>query len=357
MVNKSRLLFYCHALVGGGAERLWVLLASGLKRRGHDVHFAVDFLAEQNAGFLDPAIPLHVLGPHHGQAIREMARLLRRVQPDAALSALGASNAKLLLAKPLAGWPGHIIQTYHGRLATEARPLGRLSYLLTALSSRLTWRTVAVSHDLRQYLVKTFHSNPRRTLAIPNAVVLPSPPTFTAETLAKRPDVVVAIGRLVPEKGMDRLIEALHQLTSPVRLIILGEGPERARLIELAHTLGLTDRVELRGYVKDPSPIFAEAKMLALTSTTEAFGNVIVEALSHGLPVVATACGGPVEILNSGRFGRLVPIGDVMAIARAIEQTLNDPGDPMAHYARAKDFDLETTLTHYEAMLDGVIPS
>ncbi len=354
-MTRRRLLFYTHALVGGGAERVWALLATGLKRRGHDVSFAVDFEDEANARFLDPSIERVTLGRGHWGATRALARRLAATAPDAAFAAVGASNLKLTLAKALSGWRGAAVLSAHGRFDAEHGLLGRTTYLLTPLLSRATARTIAVSDDLRRYLVGRFLAPPGRTVAIPNGVDLPPRESVpTAEALRARPDVVVAMGRLVPEKDMVLLVEALALMRRPARLVLLGEGPDRPRVEAAAARLGLGDRVELRGYVPEPWPALASAKALALGSRTEAFGNVLVEALGHGLPVISTDCGGPAEILDGGRFGRLVPKGDAAAMAAALDAALEDPGDPATHRARAEDFALDRALDRIEGLLDEV---
>jgi hypothetical protein len=106
IMRKRRLLFYTHALVGGGGERVWALVASGLSRRGHDVAFAVDFEAPENQHLVAPEIRQFVLGRGHATATRALGRILRAEQPDVAFSAIGVSNAKLLAAKVLSGWRG-----------------------------------------------------------------------------------------------------------------------------------------------------------------------------------------------------------------------------------------------------------
>ena len=119
------------------------------------------------------------------------------------------------------------------------------------------------------------------------------------------------------------------------RLVILGEGPERARLESEVAALGLGGRVDMPGFLANPGEILAKARAFALTSRREAFSLVCVEALAHGLPVVATDCGGPREILNAPALGRIAPVGDVEAIADALAACLADPGDPAGRRARA----------------------
>jgi glycosyltransferase involved in cell wall biosynthesis len=353
---KRRLLFYTHGLVGGGGERVWALIASGLSRRGHDVCFAVDFAAVENEHLIAPEIRQFVLGDGHGTAIAALAKVLRQEKPHVALSAIGVSNLKLLAAKALSGWAGAAVLSAHGRFDAEPRFLGRLNYAATAFTSRLASRTIAVSDDLRRYLIQRFHAQPSRVVTIHNGIVLPPRDSLPdAVMLAGRDNTVLGVGRLVPEKGFDTLIEAFSKSSVARRLILLGEGPERGRLETLIARRGLSDRVVLRGYVKDPGPDFAQAKILAVASRSEAFGNVVVEALAHGLPVVATQCGGPQEILEDGRYGRLVPIDDVNAMTKAIGETLADPGDPSLHRARAETFSLDHALDRFEQLIEEVI--
>jgi glycosyltransferase involved in cell wall biosynthesis len=353
---KRRLLFYTHGLVGGGGERVWALVASGLSRRGHEVGFAVDFAAGENEHLLAAEIRQFILGTPHGAAVGALAKVLKQERPDVAFSAIGASNLKLLAAKALSGWRGAAVLSAHGRFDAEPRLLGRMNYAATAVTSRLSSRTIAVSDDLRRYLIERFHACPSSVVTIHNGIALPprqSLPDVSA--LAARENVVLGVGRLVPEKGFATLVEGFAKSKLARRLIVLGEGPERVRLENLTVQLGLSGRVELRGYVKEPWPVFNEAKILALASRSEAFGNVIVEALARGLPVVATRCGGPQEILEDGRHGRLVPLDDVDAMAKAIDETLADPGDPARHRARAEVFSLDHALDRFEALIEEIL--
>lgn len=353
---KRRLLFYTHGLVGGGGERVWALIASGLSRRGHEVAFAVDFVAPENEQLIAPEIRRFTLGQGHRVAVSALANVLKSERPDVALAAIGASNLKLLAAKALAGWPGAAVVSAHGRFDAESRFLGRATYAATILTSRMAARTVVVSDDLRRYLVERFHADARRVVTIHNGIALPPLAMVPdAQALAARANMVLGVGRLVPEKGFATLVRAFAKSKLGQRLILLGEGPERPRLEALTAELGLSGRVELRGYVRDLSPVYAQGKMLALASRSEAFGNVLVEALGHGLPVVATACGGPREVLEDGQHGRLVPIDDVDALAQAIDQTLADPGDPARHRARADDFSLDRALDGFEQLIEDVL--
>lgn len=352
---KPRLLFYTHALVGGGAERVWALAAAGLHARGYEVSFAVDFEADQNRHLIPQSMPYHVLGPSHLTSTRALAKLLKTTRPQAAFAAIGACNAKLLAAQALAHWRGSSVLSVHGRFAAESRFLGRATYLATPVTSRLSARTIAVSKDLQHYLVEHFWAAPHRTITIHNGIAMPPPELVPAgPELASRPDIVLAVGRLVPEKGFATLVRAMTRVRQSARLIILGEGPERQTIENTVATSGLNDRVELPGYIRDPGPLYSKAKMLALASQTEAFGNVLVEALAYGIPVVATRCGGPEEILDGGIHGALVPVDDEIALSQAIENCLEAPGDPVAHRARAEEFSLDRALDRFEDLIGQV---
>lgn len=161
----------------------------------------------------------------------------------------------------------------------------------------------------------------------------------TADTMQLENTVplILAVGRLSPEKDFATLLWAFAILRErrPARLLILGEGEERATLTQLAADLGITEWVSLPGFVPNPHPYMARASVLALSSRYEGFSNVILEALALGIPIVATDCPyGPSEILEGGRYGALVPVGNPEAMAEALLRGLVVPIDPQ-HYKLA----------------------
>ncbi len=143
--------------------------------------------------------------------------------------------------------------------------------------------------------------------------------------------------------------------TPGAHLELVGDGPERPALEAQVKALGLADRVTFSGYLADPTEAYARARCLVLTSCLESFGNVVAEGLAHGLPVVSTAAAGPLEILDHGRYGTIVPIGDVPALARALDDALADPGDPAPRIARAALFSIDRATDAYLAAAEAVI--
>ena len=352
-----KLLFYTHGLVDGGAERLWSCLASALKQRGYQVTFAVDFVAPDNAANLDPTIPLTVLGRNHALATVRLARLLRAQRPDIALSAVGGSNLKLMTALGMARVATRSILTFHGSVEPSSGLLAYLSYRGLPLLSRRAGRTVAVSEGLGHELVSKWHADPAHTSVILNPVFFPkSAPVPTRTALAARPDVVLAAGRLSPEKDFTTLIRAFALMKrSGAKLVILGKGPERARLEAEVRRLGLEESISMPGYCAEPWLHYQRAKCLVSSSTSELFGNTIVEAMAYGLPVVATACIGPSEIIKDPAHGKLVAIGDVVALAEAIGAALDNPGDPKARRQRADQFSFDARVPAYEDLITDVM--
>jgi glycosyltransferase involved in cell wall biosynthesis len=140
--------------------------------------------------------------------------------------------------------------------------------------------------------------------------------------------VILGAGELGARKDFATLLRAFALLRGrrPCRLVLIGRGRQREKLLALAHTLGINEDVDLPGFVEDPYPYMAHADLFAFTSRWEGLGLVLVEALALGTPVVSTDCpSGPSEILQQGRFGRLVAVGDAAALASAMETTLDEP--------------------------------
>ncbi len=166
--------------------------------------------------------------------------------------------------------------------------------------------------------------------------------------------VIVTAGRLVPVKDHASLLAAFALLRAhrPARLVIFGEGPLEGELRAEARRLGIADAILFPGYVNDPAACYRKADLFILSSTSEGFGNVLIEAMAHGVPIVSTdAPHGPREILADGKYGFLVPVGDPAALAAAMEQALDAPLPASLLQGRAADFDIDLIADQYEALL------
>lgn len=166
---------------------------------------------------------------------------------------------------------------------------------------------------------------------------------------------IISAGSFKSEKNHDLLIRAFARVvaTAPhARLIILGEGALRPKLQALGKELGVADKLILPGFQIDPWPYYAGADLFVLSSDYEGMSLVIVEALHAGLRVVSTDCvAGPAELLDGGRFGQLVPVGDEEALARAMADELADPASPERQRARAREITGPRNLARYVELL------
>lgn len=352
-----RLLFYAPSLGDGGAERLWAALATQFYLAGHDVTFARDIEVDDCRHLLHDDISVETLGRGHLKSIRTLARLIETKRPHVALTAVAASGSKLLIANALTGSSTEVIQSVHGYNEWKTGFASFLTAVAMPITSRWAARTVAVSTPLRDRLISRSLASRHKTIALPNAVALPNNiPAMTQADLKHRAPHILAVGRLSQDKDYPTLIDAFTRITaSGAHLTIVGKGPEHDNLRALIRDHELHNRVTLAGYVKDPSSYYRTATCLALPSRSETFGNVIVEALAFGLPVVATDTDGPRLILNSKKIGMRVPISDPAALAAALQHTLENPGDPRPRQKRAQDFSMERRFQDYQALVNDVV--
>jgi len=352
----DRIAFYITSFEGGGAERNTALIASELARGGHAVLLVVDRDTGPNRALLDPSIEVAVLPRGYLARIRSLRARLIAWRADAVFARLGLCPIIATLAQGLRPrW--RTVISYHNPYEPDTYLGVKLSWWLIAVLSRLTAASFGVSQDIADQLVR-YGARRDRTHVIHNPVALDwvrgrmSDPV--ARALPTRRPYLISVGRLVPQKGYRDLIAAFALIADEVEedLVILGEGPLETELRAQIAAAGLGERVHLAGYATNPFPYYAGARLFVLASHWEGFGNVIVEALACGTPVVATRCpGGPKDILDGGAYGALVPVGDPAALAQAILQSLAEPSDPEQLTRRAQDFDLPKVAATYARII------
>lgn len=355
-LTHRTLVFYTHGLTHGGAERVMAMIASEFADRGDAVTFIVDRVMPDHGLVLSPKLRLEVLSGSHGSQLRALVQLLKTIQPDLMISALSASNVKMASAALFAGMPRRHVMTWHGFPQAEPSLLSRLGYGMLPVLSRLAAYHVCVSSALLDF-VRDRGVGAENSVRIYNPVDMRGLDFERIKKSADAPRLILSAGRLAPVKNFSLLLEAFSRLPEGhAQLVILGDGPERHGLEQHAQTLGLGGRVLLPGHVHDMREWFARADVFVLPSNSESFSNVVVEALSHGLPVVSTDCGGPREILDQGRFGTLVPCGDADAMMRAIRAALCDDGSQaQSRRQQAQQFDLDTAISQYDQLFARLI--
>ena len=340
--NSNKIALFLPSLHVGGAERVLLNLAWGFDERG----LAVDLVVAKAEGPYLSQVPkgIRVVDLRASRiltSVPALAHYLRRERPAVMLSAIDHANIVALWARKLSAAPSRIVVSVHSTLtrATSNEPhvRGRLVPRLAGWFYPWADEVVAVSQGVAEDLAASTGLSAERIKVIYNPVVTPELLKKAQEPLdhpwfaSGQPPVILAVGRLTVAKDYPTLIRAfaLVRAKRSVRLMILGEGEERSGLENLVRELKLEENVLLPGHVDNPYNYMAQAAVFVLSSAWEGFGNVLVEAMAVGTPVVSTDCpSGPAEILEGGKWGRLVPTGNPAALADAITATIIDrPGD------------------------------
>jgi len=348
-VPSDRIALFLPSLRGGGVERVGLILATTLAAKGHRVDLV---LATATGPYLDQVpdtVRLVDLGAR--RVLTSLPRLvayLRRERPRAMISAMGHTNIVALWGKRLARVASRMIVTEHSISPRPEGSSGSEHGLFPVLMRRFypgADAVVAVSHGLADDIAERVGLPRSRIQVIYNPVV-------TAELAARarepvdhpwfapgEPPVVLSVGRLTVPKDYPTLIRAFARIAPrcAARLVILGEGEARAELEALVRRLGLEERVALPGFVANPYAYMARAKVFVLSSIWEGLPTVLIEALACGCRVVSTDCrNGPREILEDGKWGRLVPPGAVDDLATAILAVLCSGQPPAGSIATAR---------------------
>lgn len=354
-------------LRGGGAERVCLNLANEFASRGLPVRMLLMRAEGELLPLLDARVEVVGLRAARGRHVLwPLVRHLRQARPAALLANMWPLTFLAVLAHKLARVECRVVAVEH--IAWSMTPLVKRQRTALALKTSMKWMLprvdalLAVSRGAADDLER-FAGLPAGSVGTQyNPVVAATPPAVVAapslETGWLHGDQrrVIAVGSFKAQKNFPTLLRAFARLHDQMdtRLLILGEGEERPALEALVRELGLEHAVELPGFAVDPAPYYARADLFVLSSTHEGFGNVMAEALDHGVPVVSTDCpSGPREILQDGKYGTLVPVGDIEALARAMQESLNSTHDHAALKARARDFAVDTIADQY---LDHLLP-
>lgn len=366
-IRATKVVFFLQDLFGGGAERVMLTLAGGFADRGYDVDLVLVRAEGHRLADVPSNVRVVTLGTRRtAYSIPRLARYLRRERPQALLSALVHVNIAAILAARLSGGGPRVIVTEHNQAMENAArahsPIIRLAHRAIGWLYPLADEIVAVSAGVAESLMAYSGLDERRVSVIHNPAVTPAlhdkalaavtHPWFAPD----QPPVILGAGRLTAQKDFVNLLRAFAVVkqSRPARLVILGEGPERAALRDLIDRLDLVPDVDMPGFDANPYAYMARAAVFVLSSAWEGLPTVLIEAMACGTPVVATDCrSGPAEILVGGRFGELVPVADPPALAAAILRTLERPPSPQALRVRAGDFSIERAVDRYADLALG----
>ena len=361
---------------GGGAERAMINLANGLcesyLRRG--IKIQVSLLVVDDSGDyrdeVNPLVPLHSLS--RSRALWSFFGLIKfyNVQrPDVVISSMPHLNVLATFARGFSTTRPKIIVTERNTYS-ELRKHGsykdRFLHMFVKRSYLSAEAIVAVSEGVADDLCLQFSFERKDIHVIYNPVVTDQiferlagdvDPRISHDLIMSK--FVIAMGSLEERKGFDTLIRAFYAVTKTddsVNLVILGEGSKRRELESLIARLRLQTRVFMPGFVTNPFPILKNAQVFVLSSVVEGLPNVLIQAMACGVPVVATDCpSGPQEILEGGKWGYLVPVGDANSMASAILEQLSGVFPRLPVEQRARFFSVDRAVNAYEDLIGRVI--
>lgn len=369
-MKKQKLTIFLPNLDGGGAERTMLNLAKGISERGYPVDLV---LAQANGPYIND-IPDHVnivdLGNGNihsrGKTIRRLPaliRYLRSEKPDVMLSALVEANVVGLVAKFFARVSTRVVVNEQNNLSTMTNNASSRSERWYPVIAQFVYRSadyvVGVSQGVVEDLIHNIGISEKKARVVFNPGITKELRLKAAQSLdhpwfeANQPPVILSVGRLNVQKDYGTLIDAFYEVSKKrtARLLILGDGEERSMLEEKIKHYGLADKVSLPGFVDNPYAYMSKADVYVLSSRWEGLPTVLVEALYCGPTIVSTDCpSGPVEILENGQQGTLIPMQDVSSMASAIELAI-DGKSPKADPESWRRFELEGIVDNYINLL------
>lgn len=322
----------------GGVERVGCLLMNGFSERGMSTEVLTVHTDGANAGLLSPSIGIRALGgAAHSRGNRGLALLrsipaiaayLGRVRPRVFVSPGNHTHVAAAIAHRLAGGDSQLVLKITNPLLKGEH--GLVARIIRRSFYRWAFRRAAAvlvlsPHGYRQ-AAEIDGSALDKIVVVHNPYVAKRAPPSAPPPEAS-PPMILAVGRLTPQKNHALLLRALARIADrPWRLVLLGEGPLEGQLRALAASLGIADRIEFAGFVADPTPYYDEAHLMALSSQWEDLPAVVVEALAIGLPVVATACSDAVvTVMTAAEVGSLVRPCDDRALAEAVAAVIDQP--------------------------------
>ena len=358
---RSPYTFFIASLEGGGAQKVVVNLANNLvDLTGHPVH--VVLVRKQGVFLKDLRPEVEVFDLRQRRALRSifpLVRYFKDYKPAVFCASQDYTNVCAIVAWFFSGRPCRMVVRED---SVVRKPSGNIARFSRESALELFMRfcypkacaVVAISRGVAKSLVERNICSDEKIHVIGNPVELLPEGVFYNEIdpspIPLKGPFICAIGRLEEVKGFGNLLRAFSRLEDKnLQLVILGEGKLRGDLERCSKQLGIDSRVHMPGFVDSPEQVLAKASLFVLSSRWEGFGNVIVEALSLGVPVVSTDCpGGPREILYDGLLGHLVPPDDSEALALAISDALNSPrGTKESRMSRASDFSSEKITEKY----------
>lgn len=369
-MERKKIMFFIYRMGGGGAARTLLNIINHLDRdKFEPILVTLDFTYTYERYVQDDVKFIKLPVKRLRQAIIPLAQLLRKEKPDLLFSTVPNYNTIAILAKLLS-------RTKTKLVVREAAYLGgtlKENLLLKGygLLYRFADRVVALSEGVKANLIKRYHVKESKIKVIYNPVDLSHIEKESEREIERKEPfkqdkkIIVSAGRLVAEKDHATLLRAFARLKKmhQAHLVLLGEGELEQSLRQLATQLQIDEYVSFFGFQQNPYAYMKRADVFALTSLSEGFGHVLVEALAVGVPIVSTRCNpGAEEILGEEKYGMLVEVGDDVALAKKLSKALTLTEAEREEIItkgkkRANQFSATKIVTHYERMFESILKS
>lgn len=356
---KPRVGFFISNLGGGGVQRVVLNLAAGLIAEGVEVDLVVGWPEGNNRQFIPLGVQLINLRKKNILAcLPGLVHYLRRRMPGTLITAQTHVNIVGIVGKFLYKKDIFLVVCEHNNMkeVVKANPREWFRPVLARWLYPKADVIVAVSNGVADGLI-AMTGLPREKIKVVYNPVITDLILIKAKEPINHPwfqntdtKIIVSVGRLENQKDFATLIHALEVINGnlPIRLVILGEGSQRDHLQSIIDKLGLNEIVDMPGYVENPYPYLKQASVFVLSSKYEGFPGVLVEALACGVPVISTDCpSGPAEILEYGKYGKLVPVGGSNEMAVAIKETIDHPLPKEELIKRGMDFTVINITKEY----------
>lgn len=364
----KKIALYIPSMNGGGAERVMLTLANSLVEKGLNVDLVLN--NAQGPYIKNISSKVNIVELKTSRAITSLiplARYLRKDKPDTILSAMSYINIITIFARELSLTKTRVVISEHAHLSASLiqmkKPLLRSMFkVLMSFTYPYADSIVAVSNNVADDLSNKLGIERKKITTIYNPIVSSdllekiNRPINSPSLISSSEKTIVSVGRLADEKNFPMLIRAFNEVQKKVdsRLFILGDGYAENELKNLVSQLDLVDKVIFTGFIDNPYAFVKIADLFVLTSNHEGFGNVLVESMACGTNVISTDCpGGPNEILEGGKWGRLVPVDDIASLSKAMIDSLTLPSHLSSEdlEQRASVFSVDNAVNSYVSIL------
>lgn len=346
-----KICFSVGTLNGGGIGQNAINISHDLLGEGIEVDFFVFNSKPEGRDFTIPDGARLFHGKNSAlKSIYKLSEYMKHESPDVVFSARPYVNITNAIAKLISGTNSKLVSSYRTHHSSQEHSdslMQKAAEKLDILVAKyLVDGKIAVSKGVAEDIEKRYELEKNSIEVIYNPAwsaiqeaKLVEPASLSVSSADK---VIVSVGRLSKQKNIYLLLDAFRLVlgcVANVKLLIVGDGELRSELESYTSGLGIEKQVEFVGYVENPMPYMARADLFVLASDWEGFANVIVEALGAGTAVVSTNCpSGPSEILDDGKYGKLVDIGNVNQLAAAIVESLSEKCDSIMLRKRAQEF-------------------